>query len=317
MKANTKNVLISSLAALALALPLAAQSQDKKVITIVVPFAAGGPIDTGARLIATHLATKLGQPVVVDNKPGGSALIAARAVTNAPADGNTLFMQSVSTLSPVFIKDLQFDVLKEMEPVVPVWSYSNYLFVNTKGDLKTFVADAKRAPGKMNYGYATASGLLMMEMFKNASGIDVTAIPYKGSAPTSLAMLSGEVQATMDPLGQYKQHVDTGKVRPILFTGSARSAVFPDVPTAREAGFPKLDISITGGFWTRAGAPQDTVRRIATATTEILGQPEVREKFATFGWSVNQGTAADLLKSTRAERTFWENAARIAKYTPE
>lgn len=317
-----KNLRMHLLAALAL-LVLASQgavAQDRKPITILVPFAPGGPVDTGARLVANKLTEKLGNPVVIDNRPGGNAIIAAQAALNAPADGHTLYIQSVSVISPVFIKGLKFEFDKEFEPVAPVWTTAYFLLASDQLPVKTLpqvIKAAKDAPGKWNYGFGTASSMLTMEMMKTLNGLDIVGVAYKGSAPTAMAMLSNDVQFSFDLPGPYKQFIDNGKVRAIAYTGGARSATLPDVPTVGELGAPELQITLTGGFWAKAGSPKDMITRIANATREALDDPEMAAKFTAFGWSVLKGTPEELRKTVNAEREFWAKAAKAAKYEPE
>ena len=306
-------------AAFTAGLPLA-HAQEGKPIRIIVGFAAGGSIDAGARAIGPLLEAELKQPVIIDNRPGGNGAIAVQALLAAPADGNTLYMQSTSVTTRVFIKDFQYDVLRDMAPVAPLWTVSYFLFTTSAvpaTNVREFIEYAKTRRGQLNYAASTASGMLAMESLKARGGIDLLSVPYKGSAPAALAMLSNDVQATFDTAGIYKQHIDAGKVRVLLYTGKERNAVLPDVPTAVEAGLPELQVALTGGLWTKAGAPAAQIERINAAVNKIVQRADVKKRFFDIGWGTIGGSAAELRTQVAAEMGFWERAAKLVNYKPE
>lgn len=297
-----------------------AQEDARRTLRIIVPLTAGGPVDNGARLIAPQLEARLKQPVIVENRPGGGNAIGAQAVASAAADGLTQFFQVASTTTPVFIKDFALDFMRDFDPVAPVWTVSYVMFINASvpaKNLKEFIDYAKANPGKLNYAAGTASTMLAMEMLKSRVGINLVPIPYKGSAPALTALVANEVQAAFDVAGLHKQHVDGGKERALYAADRQRSQVFPAVPTAAELGYPDLEVVLTGGFWTRTGAPRATVGRINAAVNEILALPEMVERFKSAGWFVLRGTPDDLKQRTKGEMDFWVKAARTANFQPE
>lgn len=307
-------------ALLSLACGAPAQAQDNKPIRLIVGFAAGGPIDTGARAIAPLLEADLKQPVIVDNKPGGGGTIAVQSLLGAPADGLSLYMQSTSVTSKVFIKDFQVEVLRDFQAVAPLWTVSYFLFANAAvpgATAREFIDSAKKQAGKLNYAASTASGMLTMETLKWRAAVDLLSVPYKGSAPAALAMLAGDVHASFDTLGIYKQHIDAGKVRALLYTGKERNAQAPNVPTAAEAGLPELTVALTGGLWAKAGSPQATADRINAALNRIVVRDDIKKRFADIGWGTLGGTAAELRAQVAAEMGFWERAAKLVNYKPE
>ena len=297
-----------------------AQGDSRRPIRIIVPFAPGGPVDLGGRVIAPKMEERLKQPVIVENRPGGNAAIGAQAVSNAPADAQTLFLQTVAVMTPVMIKDFSIDVLKDFEPVAPVWNVSYFMFVNASlpaKNLNEFVAHARANAGKLNYAAGTVSTMLMMETVKSKYGLSVVGVQYKGSAPSAVALAANEVQANFDVAGVLKPHVDSGKVRVLFTTAKRRSAIYPDVPTAEEIGVPEMQFALTGGLWAKAGAPHAVVDAIGKAVSETMALPDVVARFATIGWDVNTGTRDDLVKSVRSEMDFLAKGAKTANYKPE
>lgn len=308
-----------ALAIVALACATTSSQAAGPPIRIVVSFSPGGPIDIGARLLAAKLAKVLDQPVVVENKPGGNATIGALAVARAPADGHTYYMQSVSTVSKVFVKKLTLDFGRDFVPVAPIWSAAYVLFVNDKVpvvDFPEFLNYAK-SNDKLNYSYGTASSLLSMEMLKSATGIKAEAIPYKGSAPASMALLADEVQMSFDVPAVYQQQIAAGTVRPLLYTGPTRSRQLPNVPTAKEAGYPDIQVTFTGGLWAPAGTPEAALTRMRKALDQVLRDPDVAQRFDSMGWTLHTGTPKELEESVQAELKFWETAAQLANYHPD
>ena len=296
-----------------------ALAQDGRPVRLIVGFAAGGSIDAGARVIAPLLEADLKQPVIVDNKPGGNGVVAVQSLMGAPADGNSLYMQSTSVTTRVFIKDFQVDVLRDFQPVAPLWTVSYFLVTSAAlpGTTVAQFVDAVKARKGLNYAAGTASGMLTMETLKWRTGIDLLQVPYKGSAPAAVALLANDVQATFDTIGVWKQHVDAGKVRILLYTGKERNAVMPNVPTAAEAGMPELQVALTGGLWARGGAPAAQVERLNAAVNRVVARADVRQKFADIGWGTIGGTPAELRNQVAAEMGFWERAAKLVNYKPE
>ena len=297
-----------------------AQGDARRTMRIIVPFAPGGPVDLGGRVIAPKMEERLKHPVIVENRPGANAAIGAQAAATAAADGSTLYMQSVAVMTPTMIKDFPLDILRDFEPVASVWNVSYYLFINAGLPAKTlpeFVAYAKANPGKLNYAAGTVSTMLLMETLKSKYGLDMVGIQYKGSAPSAVALAANEVQANFDVAGVLKPHLDSGKVRVLFNAGRKRSAVLPDAPTAAELGAPDLQFSLTGGLWTRAGAPRAVVDEVSKVVNEVMALPDVGQRFSTIGWEVNNGSREELSRSVRAEMEFIARAAKAMNYKPE
>jgi len=291
-------------------------------IHIVVPLAPGGAVDTIARLLQPHLEKTLGQPVIIDNRPGASGTIGASAVVKAPADGYTLLLvPSTFSVNPV-VKKLPFDVEKDFQPVAVVGENSLLLLVHPSvpaKNLKEFIALAKASPGKLNYATpgATSQAHLLISMLSNRAGIKMQQIPFKGGAPAVMATVAGQTQLTMmSPLISAAQ-VESGKLRPIAAGGLKREANFPDVPTIIESGFPGLLATQWVGLLVKAGTPADIVKKLNDAVNDALRLPEVKEKLAAQGVATVGGTPDEFKALIAKDIGDWKKAAEIANITPK
>ena len=240
-------VLALGLAAFALE-PARAQSYPSKPIRLIVPFAAGGPIDVMGRLVAQWLSSTLGQQVVVDNRPGASGAIGTRAAASAEPDGHTLLIGSVTTLvtGPLLSRNAGYDPLKDFIPVAMLASTPFALVVAPWMPAKTleeFIAYARANPGKLNFG--TPAGTLAHltgELFRVRTGIDIVVIPYKGAATAVTDIVGGQVDMTFEPTSVLVAHIQDAKVRPLAVTGAARSPQLADVPTMIESGLRRIHL---------------------------------------------------------------------------
>jgi tripartite-type tricarboxylate transporter receptor subunit TctC len=297
-----------------------AQSYPTRPIRLVIGVSSGGVLDVGARLLGEELRKILGQPVLVDPRPGAGGLIAAQSVINAPADGYTLLFHPISGLSRVFYKDLATDVLKELQPVSPIWEFNSGILTNRRLGLKSIaelIAYGRANPGKLNYGYIVPTQGLTMEMFKREAGIDMTAISYRGTAQVLTALLAGEVDLVLDGLSSYVPLIEQKEALPILFLGRSRLPNLPEVPTPAEVGIPNLQIGSTAGLWTRAGAPPEVAQKINAALVEILRRPEIEQRILSFGARPDTATPEDFRARVVKEAAFWAEAARLSNYVPQ
>lgn len=280
-----------------------ANSQDRypsKPIRLVVPFPAGGSTDIIGRLVAQKLSERLGQQVVVDNRGGAGGTIGTDNAAKSPADGYTLLLSTTSTLAvaPSAYSKLAYDPVRDFAPVALVAITPYLLVVNTDVKAKTlaeFVALAKSQPGKLNYASAGngTTTHLAMEMLKDAAGIDVVHVPFKGNAPAELAVLGGEVQSLFGSMPAILQQTKAGKLRPLAVGSSGRSPALPDVPTAAESGFPGFEATLWLGLSAPAGTPKAILDRLESEVRAIVAMPDFRDGLARNG--------ADPLSSTSAE----------------
>ncbi len=307
-------------AALALAMPLAAWAQawPAKPVKIVVPFAAGGPADIYARAIAEKLSQALGQPFVVEDKPGGGSIVGTDAVAKSAPDGYTLLMMSnTHTVNESLIPDKPFVLMRDFVPVAPV-NYSDLLMVVhpsvPASSVKEFVALAKAQPGKLNYASSGPGTPYHMagELFKAMAGVDIVHVPYKGSSGARTDILGGQVQMMFDAITTMAPHVHTGKLKALGSTGRARSTVLPDVPTVSEAGVPGYEAVIWLGVLAPAGTPKAIVERLNAEITRIANSPDVKEAWGKQGATSLSMSTEEFGRYLREDIEKWARIVRIS-----
>lgn len=280
--------------ALSAALPLAARAQAQaqafpnKPIRVVVPYAAGGGADANARLLAQPLSVLLGQPVVVENKPGASGVLAAQAVIQAPADGHTLLFDTFPYAVNAVLRKLPFDPVKDLVPVSQAINMPNILVVPMDAPYKTFkelIDHARAHPGQLNYASYGAGGSahLAAELLRRDAGIDWVHVPYKGGAPAITDLLAGQVSAYFANPVSGLPYVRSGKLRALATTGAKRMEALPDVPTVRESGYKDFEVVEWNGFFAPAGTPQAVIDRLSSAVQEATRQTEVRQRLIGMG----------------------------------
>jgi tripartite-type tricarboxylate transporter receptor subunit TctC len=266
------------------------QTYPGKPIRMVVPFAAGGVVDTTARALGPRMGDGLGQPVIIDNRPGAGGNIAADVVAKAPADGYTLLITTHGhAISPGLYKKLPFDAGRDFAPITQVASSYLVLVASLKvpaSNVKELLALARASPGRLNYG-STGLGApphLVGELFKMTTGIDMVHVPYKGDAPMYVALLAGEVDVAFGPLGNAIQHIRSGKLRALAMTNPRRSAAIPEVPTMAEAGVPNFELTGWLGLFAPAGTPRAVVDRLYREMLKTISSPEIRERMPAWGY---------------------------------
>ena len=259
-----------------------------KPIRMIVPFAAGGSTDNLARTMAQKLSELLGQPVIVDNRPGGNAIIGSEALTKAAPDGYTIMMTSVDhTVIPQLLPT-PYDPVKDFAPVGAV-SYTQLLLVVNPSvpvnSLQELIAYAKANPGKLNYASSGSGGVphLTGEMFASQTGIRMQHIPYKGGGPAMIDLVGGQVQLTFAIPINAIPHIKNGKLRPIAITGASRNEALPQVPTFTEGGVPGLDVKTWFAVFAPVGTPKPIVDKLSEDIRKALAMPDVKEKLAAQG----------------------------------
>lgn len=309
--------LIATLSALG---PAAAEAFPDKPIKLVVASAAGGASDIVARMMADRLTQSLGQPVVVEPKPGANGNIAAEIVAKSPADGYTLMMGTIGVMAinPSMYKNVRFDPLKDYTPVARLVSFSNMLVVNPSlpvNTVKELVDYAKANPGRLRYGSPGAGGSphMAMVVFGQMTGTDLVHVPYKGAAPALNDLMGGHIDfAFSDPLLTLPQ-VRAGKVRALAVSGNTRLASAPEIPTVAEAGVPGYSVSGWLGIVAPAGTPPDRVAKLNAAFNQALAVPEVHAKLVEQGSAVIPGTPEDFGALIRGEYYRWSKVVDQAK----
>jgi tripartite-type tricarboxylate transporter receptor subunit TctC len=303
--------------------PALAQAWPTKPIHIVVPYAAGGAVDTIARLTGQRLALRLGQAVIIDNKPGGSANIGMDAVAKAAPDGYTLLMtaNALATNASLF-SSLTFDPQRDFAPVGLIGEAPLVVVVPASSPAKTFkelLVQARAEPGKLSYGSAGngSSGHLAGEALKQAAHIDVLHVPYKGGAP-ALNDLLGERISFM-PLNPVEviSHVRSHKLRALAVANTTRLALLPDVPTVAESGLPGFEASVWWGLVAPAATPAGVVNRLNAELQKVLAEPALQERLVELGAVVKPGSSAQFADFIRTETSRWSRVIKAANIKPD
>ena len=317
----TKRTLMRATAGalLLLAAPLSmAQAWPARPIRLVVPFPPGGLIDNMARLVGNRLVQELGQPVVIDNKPGAGGNVGAAEVARAPADGYTLLMASPAlTISPAIYKNLPYQP-SQLAPVALLGRVPNVLLVNPAsgiGKVQDLVSRAKAKPGQLNYA-SNGNGTslhLSAELFKRRSETFITHVPYRGAAAAITALLSGEVDMMFDNLPSAIGQIQAGKLRALAVTTAQRSTALPDVPTLAEAGIEGFNVSAWFVVAAPAGLPAPVATRLADALQKVVQQPEVAAAMQRQGADPAFMDAASAAAALNADAAQWKQVAAFAK----
>ena len=314
---------------LLIALTLLAGSQTsfaaypEKSIRLVVPFATGGTSEIVARSVASSLSTSLGVSVYVDNKPGGAGNIAMEEVKRANPDGYTLMLGHVGTLAvnpALFGKKLPYDPNTDFAPVTLVAKVPNVIAVSEKSPNKTlaeFVADAKKNPGKINYGSAGngSAGHLAMEYFSSEAGIDLVHVPYKGSGPMLTDLIGGQIQATFNGLPSLIGQIKGGTLRPLAVGSAERSKVLPNVPTISESGYKGFETSQWYGIIVPAGTPTAIIDRLQKDIVKGLKSKEDSKRMLEDGAVLVGDTPAQFGTFIKSEQIRWAKVVEKAKIT--
>jgi tripartite-type tricarboxylate transporter receptor subunit TctC len=302
--------LLLTMLAVPLALPTAAQAQatpdwPTRSLRMLVGSAPGGGTDAMARAVADRLGPLLRQPIVVENRPGVSNTLAADATAKA-TDGHTMVMGVVTAhaIAPHLIK-LNYDNNRDLVPIAFVGTVPNVLVVSpgvTATSVQQLVAQAKAEPGKINYASSGAGSTqhIAAEMFKDAAGIEITHVPYKGSAPALVDLVSGQVQMSFDTMPSVIGQIRAGKLRPLAVTSAQRNPQLPQVPTMAEAGLPAVQVSAWYGIYMPASTPRAVQQRVHDEVNKVIAMPETKARLEAVG--------ADLVPMSQADFIAFHNA---------
>lgn len=301
----------------------AAQAWPSKPITLVVPFPPGGSSDVLARAITTPLSQSLGQPVIVESKPGAGATVGADYVAKAKPDGYTLLMGAVHhTIATSVYRKLPYDFEKSFMPITTVALVPNVLVVNAKSpatDVKGLIAQAKASRGKMTYG-SNGNGTvqhLIGTQFSSIAGVELLHVPYKGSAPLTTDLLGGQVDMSFDTLTPLVQHIKAGKLRALAVTTAKRSSTLPDVPTLAESGIKDFNQGTWFGILAPAATPKDVVDKLNAEMTKIIQSPEFRKRMEEIGAEPVGNTPAQMATQIRDDTAKYARLVKDAKVTIE
>ena len=300
-----------------------AQAWPTKPITLVVPFPAGGTTDVLARALADKLQLSLGQPVIVESKPGAGATMGADYVAKARPDGYTLLVGAVHhAIATSVYKRLPYDLQKDFAPITTIALVPNVLVVNAAHPAKTvteLVAEAKAQPGKLSYGSngnGTAQHLIGTQ-FENATGTDLMHVPYKGSGPLVTDLLGGQITMSFDTVTPVLQHIKSGKLRALAVTTAKRAAALPEVPTLAEAGVRGIDTGTWFGVLAPAATPKEVVARLNAEMLKVIQSPEFGKRMDEIGAEPAGGSAERMAAQIKADTDKFAKLVRDAKVAIE
>jgi tripartite-type tricarboxylate transporter receptor subunit TctC len=295
-----------------------AQSFPSKSLRIVVPF-PGGITDVLARMLSPKMGEALGQPVVVENKPGGSGQIGALEVIRAPADGHTLFLGHIGThaINPHIFAKLNYDPEHDFAPVTLLMTVPNLLVVHPSvpaSSVRELIAHVKAQPGALSYASpgSGSSGHLAAELFKSLAGVNIVHVPYKGAAPALQDLMGGQVQLLFDTLAQALPQAKAGRVRALAVTSLKRQGVAPDIATMDEQGFSGWETGPWFGVFLRAGTAEPVLRKVHLEAVKALNAPEVRDRLVAQGANPVGNTPEEFAAFIRAESARWGKVVRDA-----
>ena len=301
-------MLAISIIALVISFNSQAQSYPNQPIRLVIPFAAGGPSDVLARGFSQKLGESLGQPIIIDNKPGAGTNLAADFVAKSKADGYTIFLMMVGTqaINETLYKKLSYNTIKDFSPISLVASSSLMLVANPSVPVKNvadLIAYSKANPGKINFGSSGTGTPLHLggELFNVQAGTTLNHVPYKGSAQAHLDIIAGNVQIMFDTTSSAMGQIKAGKFKPLAVTTSQRTAELPNVPTLAEAGVTGFEMSTWYGVFVTAGTPPDVVTRLQTELARIIKLPDVQAKLKGLGGEPGNISPEDFSKLNRQE----------------
>ncbi len=298
-----------------------AQAWPAKVITLIVPFPPGGTTDVLARALGERLSQSLGQPVIVENKPGAGATIGADYVAKAKPDGYTLLMGAVHhTIATSVYKKLPYDFQKDFAPITVVAMVPNVLVVNATNPAKSvaeLVTQAKAQPSKVSYGSngnGTAQHLIGTQ-FENLTGAQILHVPYKGSGPLTTDLLGGQITMSFDTITPVLPHIRGGKLRALAVTTATRSPALPDVPTLAESGLKGFNIGTWFGLLAPAATPKDILQKISHESVKVIQSAEFRKRMADIGADPIGNTPEQMATQIREETDKFAKLVKEAKVT--
>jgi len=295
-----------------------AQTYPNKPVRFIVPFAAGGSTDIIARAVGTRVSELIGQPVVVENRPGGGTVIGTETVARSSPDGYTLLVVPAPfTINPSLLPKLPYDSLNDFTPITLINTTPLVVVVNPSvpaRSVKELIALAKSKPGTLNYGSSGTGGSnhLAGELFQVMAGVKMVHIPYKGNAPALTDLVGGHVDLVFNGLTSAYPLIKSGRIRALAVTSARRSAVLPEMPTLDEAGLKGFEAVAWNGLAGPAKTPAEVVDRLSDAVRKVVGNPEIRERLKAEGSDPVGSTPAEFAKFLRDEITKWAKVIKLS-----
>jgi len=310
------------LVTLAVASPSFAQTFPTKAIRVIVGFPPGTPVDITGRALAEHMQKQLGQPVIIEVRPGAGGFIAVSAVINAEPDGHTIHYGLLSGLIPALVKNTPVDARKVLTPISDSISAPYGMYVSAKLPVKSFqelLAYAKsNPPNTLNFASAAGTQELLMHAVKMKTGITYTVISYPGAPAVIPPLIKGDVGLSINVLGSFFPHLESGTVRALFITGPKRMARLPDVPTAVEAGMPELGSTTSDlGWWAPRGTPKEVIDRLSRATISAVRMQNVTDLLPRLGYDAVASSPEEQMRRYEANLKFWTDTARLTNFQPQ
>ncbi len=300
-----------------------AQDYPTRPVKIIVPFAVGGPADVYARFLGARLQEAMGQPFVIENRPGAGAVVGTDAVAKSAPDGYTLLLMSnTHTVNETLLPNKPYALLRDFVPVAPI-NYSDLMLVVNPAvpanSLPELIALAKAQPGKLNYASSGPGTPYHMagELFKSMAGLDIVHVPYKESSGARTGVMGGQVEMMFDAVTTMNEQVKGGKVRALATSGKTRSSVTPNVPTLSEAGVPGYEAVIWLGLVAPKGTPPAVVNRLNAEITKIVGRPEVRAEWAKQGATGMAMPPDEFARYVADDIAKWEKVVKVSGAKPD
>ena len=319
----TRRAALTSLLAMAAVPAALAQAWPSKPIRLIVGYSPGGAVDIIARAVAQPLAASLGQPVVVENKPGAGTNIANRALIDSAPDGHTLMLVANAIAANASLyQPPPYDLARDVTPIAQVGRVPVVIAANAQGELSTLarlITISKEKPRSINYGTPGNGSTphLAIELFARAAGIELTHVPYKGGSQALNDVIAGHIQTVAVNALEVQPHVKSGKLRVLAVLSPSRTSIFPDTPTIAESGYPGFEASVWYGFIGPANLPAGLVTRLHAEVQRALALPEVRDRLVASGGEVVAGSTAQFAALLASERARYEKLIRDAQIKPD
>ena len=302
---------------------VAAQVYPPGAVTILVPYAAGGSADIAARLIGAQLQQRLGKPIIVDNRPGGSELLATEALARSTPDGLTLgILSNAASINETLVSNRKYDLDRDLAPIAKLIEIPFAIMVHPSvpaRSIEELVKYAKANPGKLNFGHLGPGSphYFVMEWFKQAAGIDLQGVPYRGAAPAFAALTTGEVQVIASGLGPATPFLENGQARALAAVSSTRPVSRPDLPTLAEIGYQDFDLNSWMGIFIRRGTPDPIVLRLQDEFSAAISDPQIVDRLTRIGLQPSFQTAPKFAEFLKASNKSWERIVNITSAKPK
>ena len=322
MKSLGKTFLAASMLAFGLGASTAMAAYPEKPISLIVPFPAGSGTDAVGRIFAEEISKRLGQPVVVENKPGANATIAADYVAKTEPDGYTLFVTTNTSHSaaPWLMKSVPYDPVKDFTPIARGGNLPFLLVANPDRPYKTvqeLVQYARENPGKVTYASGNSTGIVAGGTLGVAAGLNILHVPYKGTPQALADLVGGQVDFMFTDLTSGIPFVNAGRLRAMAVSTARRSELIPDLPSMEEAGIPNFDINSWNGYFGPAGMPPEIVRKLNATINEIVNDPGTKARLASLGFDAFSGTPEDFARFVQEQYVLWGDLIKAARIAPE